>query len=45
MKVTHHEQMGFMPGIQRRLNIRNYIHRSKKKIRMIFCSGAKKEII
>ena len=43
MKVTHHEQMGFMPGIQGRLNIRNYINRSKKKIHMIFCRDAKKK--
>lgn len=44
MKLTCYNQMGFMPGIQRRLNVRHYINRPKKKIQMIFCRDAKNSL-
>ena len=36
LKVTHYNQMIFMPGVQRRLNVGHYSNRPKKKIQMIF---------
>lgn len=41
LKVTHYNQMIFMPGVQRRLNVGHYSNRPKKKIQMIFCRDAK----
>lgn len=44
LKLTHYSQMGFIPGTQRRLNVRHYINRPKKKIQMIFCRDAKSSL-